>query len=133
VLLADDHPVNRKVVELILGGAGVELTSVEDGKQACEAFAVGGYDLVFMDMQMPVMDGLTAVRLIRAREAVEGGRTPILMLTANALPEHVAAAELAGADGHLAKPITAQALFAAVESARARSEGMEAERTEAAA
>jgi CheY-like chemotaxis protein len=121
VLLADDHPVNRKVVELILGGAGVELTSVEDGRQACEAFAAGNYDLVFMDMQMPVMDGLTAVRLIRAREAVDGARTPILMLTANALPEHVSAAELAGADGHLAKPIAAAALLGVVERVRSGS------------
>ncbi|MBS0295083.1 MAG: response regulator [Proteobacteria bacterium] len=119
VLLADDHPVNRKVVELILGGAGVELTSVEDGKQACEAFQPGAFDIVFMDMQMPVMDGLTAVRLIRAREAVEGMRTPILMLTANALPEHIAAGDLAGADGHLAKPISAAALLAALDKARA--------------
>ena len=127
VLLADDHPVNRKVVELILGGAGVELTSVEDGKQACEAFAPGAYDLVFMDMQMPVMDGLTAVRLIRAREAVDGLRTPILMLTANALPEHIAAGDLAGADGHLAKPISAAALLAALDRARAASNTRQAE------
>ena len=58
VLLADDHPTNRKVVELILDQVGVELTSVEDGLDAVEAFAAGAFDAVLMDMQMPVMDGL---------------------------------------------------------------------------
>jgi CheY-like chemotaxis protein len=71
-----------------------------------------------MDMQMPVMDGLAAVRTIRADEAERSlPRTPIIMLTANALPEHVAAAQAAGADLHLAKPITAATLFEAIASA----------------
>ena len=121
VLLADDHAVNRKVVELMLASAGVELTSVEDGKAACEAFSSAAFDLVLMDMQMPVMDGLTAVRLIRAQEAVSGARTPIIMLTANALPEHVMAARLAGADEHLAKPISAASLLKVVAQAAAES------------
>lgn len=115
VLLADDHPTNRKVVELMLAGTGVELVCVADGQAACEAFAGSSWDVVLMDMQMPVMDGLAAVRWIRAME-VESGlpRTPILMLTANAMPEHVAAGAAAGADGHLAKPITAPALLGAL-------------------
>ncbi len=114
VLLADDHPVNRKVVELILDGAGVELTSVEHGLEALEAFKASAFDLVLMDMQMPVMDGLSAVRAIRAHEAQADSRTPIIMLTANALPEHEAAAAAAGADGHLAKPIPSATLLAAI-------------------
>jgi signal transduction histidine kinase/ActR/RegA family two-component response regulator len=115
VLLADDHAVNRKVVELMMGAAGAELTSVEDGQAACAAFQVGAFDVVLMDMQMPVMDGLAAVRRIRALEAAEGRtRTPVLMLTANALPEHARAAADAGADGHLAKPVTSAALLEAV-------------------
>jgi signal transduction histidine kinase/ActR/RegA family two-component response regulator len=115
VLLADDHPTNRKVVELILGAAAVELTSVENGAEAVEAYRSGAYDLVLMDMQMPVMDGLTATRAIREFEC-EAGRalTPIVMLTANALPEHVAAARAAGADKHLAKPFEAAELLALV-------------------
>jgi signal transduction histidine kinase/ActR/RegA family two-component response regulator len=112
VLLAEDHPTNRRVVELILGAAGVDLDCVEDGAQALEAFRAGGYDLVLMDMQMPVMDGLTAVREIRKLEAQEGRpRTPITVLTANAMPEHVGASLAAGADGHLSKPIQAGALL----------------------
>jgi len=112
VLLADDHPVNRRVVEMILAQADVALTSVEDGAQAVQALRDADYDLVLMDMQMPVMDGLTATREIRLHEAAMGlDRTPIVMLTANALPEHVSAAEAAGADLHLPKPFDAAELL----------------------
>ena len=115
ILVADDHPTNRKVVQLMLEGCGAALTEVENGAQALEAFRKGGFDLVLMDMQMPVMDGLAAVSEIRKLEAQQGGqRTPIIMLTANALPEHVAKARAAGADLHLAKPLTSAALFEAL-------------------
>ena len=116
ILLADDHPVNRKVVELMLTGAPVELTAVEDGQAALDAFARQAFDLVLMDMQMPVMDGLTAVARIREAEARSGRgeRTPIAMLTANALPEHAEAACGAGADAHLTKPVRAAALLALI-------------------
>ncbi|HWW12948.1 MAG TPA: response regulator, partial [Brevundimonas sp.] len=112
VLLADDHPVNRKVVEMILAQAEIDLTSVEDGSLALNAVRDGDYDLILMDMQMPVMDGLTATREIRLHEAAMGlPRTPVIMLTANALPEHIASAETAGADRHLAKPFDAGELL----------------------
>jgi PAS domain S-box-containing protein len=112
VLLADDHPVNRKVVEMILAQADVELTSVENGAEAVQACREGNFDIVLMDMQMPVMDGLTATREIRLHEAAMGlARTPIIMLTANALAEHIASAEAAGADRHLAKPFDAAELL----------------------
>jgi signal transduction histidine kinase/ActR/RegA family two-component response regulator len=115
ILLADDHATNRKVVELILAQAPIELTSVEDGAQALEAYRAGEFDLVLMDMQMPVMDGLAATREIRLHEATMGlARTPVIMLTANALAEHVAAAADAGADLHLAKPFNAAQLLSVV-------------------
>ena len=118
VLLADDNETNRKVVELILAQADVDLVQVENGAEAVSAWETATFDLVLMDMQMPVMDGLTAVRRIRELEAASGsGRAPILMLTANALPEHVQASLVAGADRHLTKPITAAGLFAAIEEA----------------
>jgi signal transduction histidine kinase/ActR/RegA family two-component response regulator len=118
ILAADDHPTNRKVVELILADAGAELEMVDDGVQALEAFQRGGFDLILMDMQMPVMDGLAATTAIRGLEAEQNlPRTPILMLTANALPEHVDAARKAGADGHIAKPITVAGLLSAVAAA----------------
>ncbi|MFA7263599.1 MAG: ATP-binding protein [Caulobacter sp.] len=133
VLLAEDHAINRKVVELLFGGTGVELTSVENGAEAVEAAAREAFDLILMDMQMPVMDGLTAIRTIRAAEAA-GGRSPapIWALSANALPEHVAASLAAGADGHLSKPVSAGALFGALEEACARRPAVdEASRDEA--
>ena len=112
VLLADDHPVNRKVVEMILTVANTELTSVENGAEALQACRDRDFDIILMDMQMPVMDGLSATREIRLNEAAMGlGRTPIVMLTANALADHIAAAEAAGADRHLAKPFDAAELL----------------------
>ena len=115
ILVADDHPTNRKVVELILGQTGVELVQVEDGAQAVKAFRAQSFDLVLMDMQMPVMDGLTATREIRLHETILGlPPVPILMLTANALPDHVAASKAAGADRHLAKPFDALDLLSTV-------------------
>jgi CheY-like chemotaxis protein len=118
VLLAEDHPTNRRVVELILEAAGVELTCVENGLQAIEAFRAGAFELVLMDMQMPLMDGLTAIAEIRKLEAAgDLTPTPIHVLTANAMPEHISASHAAGADGHLSKPILAQALLERVASA----------------
>ncbi|MFA4893605.1 ATP-binding protein [Brevundimonas sp.] len=118
ILLADDHPANRKVIEIMLAATAMELKTVEDGQQAVDAFAADRFDLVLMDMQMPVMDGLTATREIRAIEAARGlTRTPVVMLTANAMAEHVAAGRAAGADGHLTKPVTLVSLFEAIASA----------------
>ncbi|WP_396593855.1 ATP-binding protein [Brevundimonas sp. R86498] len=115
ILVADDHPTNRKVVELILAQVPVDLVSVEDGAQALEACRNEPFDLVLMDMQMPVMDGLTAVREIRLHETTHGlPRAPIVMLTANALPDHIAAGRAAGADRHLSKPFDATELLSLV-------------------
>jgi signal transduction histidine kinase/CheY-like chemotaxis protein len=121
VLLADDHPTNRRVVEVLLGELDVELTATENGLEACEAFETSPFDAVLMDMQMPVMDGLTATRRIRAFEAREGlAPTFVVMLTANALRDHQEASLAAGADLHLPKPIEAAKLFAALAQAEER-------------
>jgi len=123
ILLADDHPANRKVVEILLAGTGADLVGVADGSEALEAFRGGGFDLVLMDMQMPVMDGLTATAEIRAFERERGwDRTPLLILTANAMPEHIEAGRKAGSDGHLAKPVTMASLFAGITQVLASSE-----------
>lgn len=116
VLLAEDHPVNRRVVELILEPTGVEVCSVENGELAVAEAAARSFDLVLMDMQMPVMDGLEAVRRIRMREAEAGlPPVPICMLTANALPHFENMAREAGADGFLTKPVSAKALLQKIE------------------
>jgi CheY-like chemotaxis protein len=115
VLIVDDHPVNRKVAELMLSQVGAEIIEAVNGEEACQAFKAEPFDLILMDIQMPVMDGLTATRQIRALEAERGQtRTPILMVTANALPEHVDASREAGADRHLAKPLQIETLFEAM-------------------
>ena len=118
LLLAEDHPANRKIIELMLRPVGVNLTSVDNGADAVAAFRGESFDLILMDVRMPVMDGLTAIRLIRAHEAAgRRPRTPILALTADVEPEHVDASAEAGADGHLTKPVTAAALLEAVQRA----------------
>jgi signal transduction histidine kinase/ActR/RegA family two-component response regulator len=115
VLLAEDHPTNQRIVELVLGPTGVELTIAENGADALEALAREQFDVVLMDMQMPVMDGLQATAELRRREAAEGlTPLPVIMLTANAMGEHVEAARKAGADRHMAKPLRPAALIRAV-------------------
>jgi signal transduction histidine kinase/CheY-like chemotaxis protein len=112
VLAADDHPTNRRVIELILSQAPVDLVLVEDGSMAVAAVGTQAFDLIFMDMQMPVMDGLAATRAIRRLE-VDQSRTPtpIIMLTANVLPEHIEQSLAAGANRHIGKPISAAVLL----------------------
>ena len=119
VLLAEDHPVNRKVVQLILAPYDVELTMVENGVLAVEACKATPFDLVLMDMQMPVMDGLAATRAIRAheRDLATGERIPIIVLSANAMAHHKHDALAAGADLHVAKPVTADALLVGIDQA----------------
>ncbi|MBS0410573.1 MAG: response regulator [Proteobacteria bacterium] len=115
VLLADDNPTNRKVVELMLDAVGADVVSVENGREAVEALKEGGFDVVLMDLQMPVMDGLEAIRVIRGAEASAGGpRLPIIVLSANTSEDDLAASEAAGADAHLGKPIRADALLSAM-------------------
>ena len=114
VLVADDHATNQLVVRMMLEQFGVEAVVVDDGAQAFEAIKRERFDAVLMDMQMPVMDGLEATRRIRRLEAVTGERTPILMLSANALAEHREAGRAAGADGHVAKPVTVAGLMGAL-------------------
>ena len=115
VLIADDHPTNRKVAELMLSGVA-EVVSVVDGQEAVDAAFASPFDIILMDMQMPVMDGLTAVKRIRAATS-PCREVPIVMMTANAMREHVEASRTAGANIHLAKPITAESLFAAMNEA----------------
>jgi PAS domain S-box-containing protein len=115
ILLAEDHPTNQRVMQLILAPFGADLTIVEDGRAAVAGFASGRFDLVLMDMQMPRMDGLAATREIRRIEAeTHAPRTPLAMLTANAMEEHRLQGAEAGADYHIAKPVTPQSLLAGI-------------------
>ena len=118
VLAAEDNSVNQLVLKTLLHQIGVEPVVVGDGQAAVDAWAGGRWDVILMDVQMPVMDGPTAVRQIREREALSGrARTPILALTANAMPHQIAEYLAAGMDGHVAKPIEAARLFEALQTA----------------
>lgn len=125
VLVADDHATNQKVVALILGQVGIESLAVENGLEAVHAYRAGSFDAVLMDMQMPVMDGLTAIREIRRIELELGLlRVPIAMLSANAMADHVAAALDAGADAHIAKPVKPAMLIESIEHLLATAHGV---------
>jgi signal transduction histidine kinase/CheY-like chemotaxis protein len=122
VLVADDHTTNQTVVRMMLEQFGIEVVVVDDGAKAVDAMRHQRFDVVLMDMQMPVMGGLEATRRIRAEETARGAaHTPILMLSANALPEHRDAGRRAGADGHVSKPVTAAGLMTALNTALAPS------------
>jgi CheY-like chemotaxis protein len=110
VLVAEDNPTNRLVIKAVLEGLGIDPVVVEDGRQAVEAWRAGAYAVVLMDIQMPQMDGIAATRQIRALEAVRGGHTPIVALTANAMHHQVADYLASGFDDHLAKPMEIAAL-----------------------
>lgn len=119
VLVVDDNATNRRVAELLLRAIGMEVACVEDGNEAVEAFLSGAFDVILMDMMMPVMDGITATMAIRDIERRDGlRRTAIIMLTANILPQHISASLDAGADLHLPKPLSASSLFEALSKVR---------------
>jgi PAS domain S-box-containing protein len=119
ILVAEDSEDNRFLLEAYLSKQPYELSFVENGQEAVEIFEARHFDLVLMDVQMPVMDGLEAVRRIRHLER-ETNRpaTPILALTANALLEDVERSHAAGCDSHLSKPISKEKLLTAIESFR---------------
>ncbi len=120
LLAAEDNAVNQLVLKLLLAEVGIEPVLVETGAEAFAAWEAEPFDLVLMDIQMPVMDGPTAARAIRAAEAASGRpRTPIVALSANAMAHQVAEYLAAGMDNHVAKPIDARRLYEVIDAALA--------------
>jgi signal transduction histidine kinase/CheY-like chemotaxis protein/HPt (histidine-containing phosphotransfer) domain-containing protein len=113
VLLVEDNPINRQVAESLLSRIGMTVSNAANGQEALDALRVRTFDLVFMDMQMPVMDGLTATRQVRA----EGIHTHIIGLTANAFASDREACLAAGMDDFITKPVTRAKLEAAIDLA----------------
>jgi PAS domain S-box-containing protein len=112
ILLADDSPDNRMLIDAYVKKAPYKIDHAVDGSIAVEKFRANRYDLVLMDIQMPVMDGYTAARTIREWERTQGlPRTPIIALTASALDESVVRSIEAGCDAHLSKPVKRATLF----------------------
>jgi two-component system, sensor histidine kinase and response regulator len=111
ILLVEDHPINQKLASLMLGNWGHRVSIAHHGQEALEMLAAHRYDLILMDMQMPVMGGLEATRLWRQRELAEGlPRTPVVAMTANAMESDRQACLDAGMDDYVAKPIQARLL-----------------------
>jgi len=118
VLAAEDNPTNQVVLSTVMQIFGVELVMVDNGKAAVDAWRERDFDVILMDIQMPVMDGVTATREIRTAEAESGRRrTPIVALSANAMTHQVQEYLAAGLDAHVAKPIELPKLQAALEAA----------------
>ncbi|MEH6460282.1 ATP-binding protein [Chitinimonas sp. JJ19] len=109
VLLVEDNEINQEITVHLLERTGVIVTVVEHGEAAIEQLGKAEYDLVLMDMQMPVMDGYTATRLVRRLPGMD--RLPIVALTANATHDDRSACLAAGVNDHLTKPIEPQELF----------------------
>jgi signal transduction histidine kinase len=111
ILLVEDHPVNQKLAMTLLQRLGYAADLAENGQQAVDAVAANAYTVVLMDMQMPVMDGIEATRIIRA----SGGTLPIVALTANAMQSDKDACRAAGMDDFLGKPFSRADLAACLE------------------
>lgn len=111
VLVADDNPLNLRLATRILRDMGHSGVLVGDGHKVLEALHAQTFDLVLMDVTMPGLDGLEALRELRAREAAgRQRRTPVIMVTAYDLPEDRRRILQAGADGYVAKPLDAERL-----------------------
>lgn len=129
VLAAEDHPVNQLVLRTLLGQFGVEVTMASNGQEVLDQFKDQDWDVVLMDVQMPVMDGPTATRAIRQFERDQARRpTPILALTANAMAHQLDEYRQAGCNGHVSKPIDASDLIGAM--SRVLAEVVEVSRSE---
>jgi CheY-like chemotaxis protein len=118
-LLVEDNAVNQKFAVRVLEKAGWEVRVASNGQEACDAHAEDEFDVILMDVQMPVMDGFEATGRIRAAEAEGRDRTPILAMTANAMEGDRERCLEAGMDGYVSKPVKREALFAEIERVRA--------------
>ena len=112
VLLAEDHPVNLELVELLLAEMGVQVDSVCDGEAAVQRARTGHYDLILLDIHMPRLDGLEACRAIR--QLPDQSQVPIVAMTASAFDDDREACLAAGMNDFLGKPILAEVFFATV-------------------
>ncbi|MGE4552808.1 MAG: response regulator [Desulfovibrionaceae bacterium] len=121
ILLVEDNADNVLVIQLYLRGYPFDIVVAEDGRQGVDLFLTQAFDLVLLDLFMPVMDGYEAVRLMREHEAAAGkAHTPILAVTAHASDENERRVRQAGCDGYLTKPIPKARLIQAIAEATER-------------
>lgn len=114
LLLVEDVPINRDLARAVLERAGYVVATANDGAAALDALARETFDLVLMDVRMPVMDGVAAVRRLRAGGGAAAA-TPVVAMTANVLPDQIAALRIAGFDDHVGKPFDRLHLFETIE------------------
>ena len=119
ILVADDSSVNQEVAGGLLELMGHTIQMANDGQEAVDAYKQGGFDLIFMDVEMPKVDGLAATRMIRQLEESSGTHTPIVGLSAHALVGFRERCIEAGMDGYITKPIQPEELFGALNLAAA--------------
>jgi CheY-like chemotaxis protein len=113
LLFAEDVEINREILLTLLENTGLVIDCAENGKEAVEKMeaAPEKYDIVFMDIQMPIMDGLEATRRIRKLPMCERGKLPIIAMTANVFKDDVEACLAAGMDDHISKPLDIDKVF----------------------
>jgi len=127
ILLAEDNPVNQRLASRLLEKRGHSVVVAGNGLEALEALEKESFDLVFMDVQMPVMDGFEATAAIRKKESTTGIRVPVVALTAHAMKGDREKCLAGGMDGYLTKPIRPQELDEVLQSyVQSRTEGTEA-------
>jgi CheY-like chemotaxis protein len=122
VLFVEDSEVNRRVVKEMLRAGGIEMSEAEDGRAGLEMIEVNDYDLILMDLRMPGMDGITAIRQLRARDDQKAS-LPVIVVTADAGDNIDADCRRAGADDVLHKPVSMPKLFDAIGTLMARRGG----------
>lgn len=115
ILLAEDNPLNQKIAVKLLEKRGWLVTTVENGQQAVDQVAQKKFDLILMDVQMPVLDGLQATRMIREREKISKEHIPVVAMTARAMAEDERKCLDAGMDAYISKPIDAQKFYGTIE------------------
>jgi PAS domain S-box-containing protein len=115
LLLAEDDPITRKVIGMMLQKSNFDIDIAEHGLQAVELWEKGNYDLILMDVQMPHMDGFAATRSIREKERENDGHTLIVAMTAHAFPEDEIRCRAAGMDAYISKPIDMKQSIALIE------------------
>ena len=115
ILLVEDNAVNQKIITLMLESLGHQVTIAEDGQEAVDMYDSSRFELILMDVQMPVMDGFEATLQIRNKEQETGVRVPIVALTANVIADDQGKCLKVGMDGYLEKPLTKDTLLKALE------------------
>jgi CheY-like chemotaxis protein len=115
VLVAEDDSTIRQMIGALLARRGVPCSLAEDGESAVDAWEGESFDMIFMDVQMPGMDGLEATRIIRQKEQERGGHVVIIAMTAHTMPEDKEECFQSGMDNYISKPIVFDELLALIE------------------